>query len=531
MQELIAQITEYALGIWRHRWFALTVAWILSIAGWVWVAQMPEEYLASARVYVDTNQVLKPLLRGLAVDPNTKQRIAVLSRTMLSRPNLEKLMRMTDMDLEVNTPLEKEELLADLRRNIRLSADRRNSSFYTISFQHPDRKVAKRMVQSLLSIFMEGTLGEKREETVGAQEFLEQQIAEYERRLTEAETRLVEFRQKHIDDLTGDVETYYERLQEAKSKSKLAKLQLQEMENRRKELERQLEDEEDDSESLLGDLMGGESDATATVATRLDPRIEALQTKLDSLLLKYTEKHPEVVQLKAMLRELRAKRAAELKRLARKRGPSPELQENPVYQQVRAMLAETEARIAELRIRDEAYANQVKKLEAKLESIPRVQAELKQLNRDYNVLAERYRKLIERRESVYISGEVEKQSENVKFKVIDPPFVPLEPTEPNKLLLNAGVFVGALAGGAGVAFLLALLRPVFSDPRTLARVSGLPVLGVVSLLETPERKRRELFRRMMFLLFFLVWVAVFVGVNVIQGVGTATVKALLPGVG
>ncbi len=529
MQEILAQITEYALGIWRHRWVALGSAWIFSIAGWIWVAQMPEEYLASARVYVDTNQVLKPLLRGLAVDPNTKQRIAVLTRTMLSRPNLEKLMRMTDLDLNVTTPVEKEELLSELRENIRISADRRNSSLYTISFQHPDRKTAKLMVQSLLSIFVEGTLGEKREDTVVAQEFLEQQITDYERRLTEAEARLVEFRQKHLDDLTGDVEDYYERLQQAKAQAKMVQLQLQELENRRKELERQLEDEEGDSESLLAEIIGEGDVATPELTTSVDPRIEALQSKLDNLLLKYTEKHPEVVQLKAMLKELRAQRAAELKRLAQQKGPSAELADNPVYQQVRAMLAETEARIAELKIRDEAYAKQVKLLEGKLESIPRVQAQLKQLNRDYHVLAERYRKLIERRESVYISGEVEKQSQNVKFRVIDPPYVPLEPTEPNKLLLNAGVFAGALAAGGGIAFLLALFRPVFVDPRTLARVTGLPVLGVISLLENPKRRRRERVGKLLFALVFLAWIGAFVGVNLIQGVDTATIRAMLSG--
>jgi len=532
MQELFAQITEYLLGIWRHRWLALGSAWLISIAGWAWVAQIPEEYLASARVYVDTNRVLKPLLRGLSVDPNTKQRIAILTRTMFSRPNLEKLMRMTDLDLEVNSPIEKEEMLAELRSNIRLTAERNSPSLYTISFQHPDRKTSKLMVQSLLSIFVEGTLGEKREDTENAQEFLEQQIAEYEKRLIAAETRLVEFRQKHLDDLTGDVETYYQRLQETKSRAKMAKLQLKEMENRREELERQLEDEEGDSESLLGDLMAeGEEGMPSAVSTSVDPRIDALQAKLDSLLLKYTDKHPEVVQLHAMLKELQDKREAELRRMARSRGPSPELQENPVYQQVRAMLAETEARIAELRIRDQAYANQLKMLEAKLESIPRVQAELKQLNRDYSVLSNRHQQLIERRESVYISGEVEKQSENVKFKVIDPPFVPLEPTEPNKLLLNAGVFLGSLVAGMGIAFLMALLKPVFVDPRSLARVTGLPVLGVISMIETAEAKRKRRLGQLAFSLVVLMWVGAFVGVNFVEGVDSGVIKTLIPGEG
>ena len=531
MQELLAQVMEYLLGIWRYRWVALSSAWIISIAGWVWVGQIPEEYLASARVYVDTNRVLKPLLRGLSVDPNTKQRIAILTRTMLSRPNLEKLIRMTDLDLEINSPIEKEKLLSELRHSIRLGAERRNSSLYRISFQHPDRKTAKLMVQSLLSIFVEGTLGEKREDTEGAQDFLEHQIAEYEKRLVAAETRLVEFKHKHLGDLTGSVNTYYQRLQETKTKSKMAKLQLQEMENRRQELERQLEEEEGDSESLLSDLMADREGGASTILTSVDPRIEALQAKLDSLLLKYTEKHPEVQQLKWMIKELKIKREAELRRMAKSSGPSSELTENPVYQQVRAMLAETEARIAELRIRDQAYGNQLKMLEAKLETIPRVQAQLKQLNRDYSVLSRRYQQLIERRESVYISGEVEKKSENVKFKVIDPPFVPLKPTEPNKLLLNTGVFLGSLVAGLGIAFLLLLIKPVFVDPRSLARVTGLPVLGVISIIETTAGKRKNLFKQLVFSLVLLLWIGAFIGVNFIEGLDSTVIKALIPGEG
>ncbi len=532
MQEILAQIREYLLGIWRYRWLALAVAVLVSAAGWTWVARMPEEYRATARVYVDTNQVLKPLLKGLAVDPNTKQRIAILSRTMLSRPNLEKLMRMADLDLEVNTPEEKEALLSKLRHNIHLGADPNNRSLYLISFQNPDRKLAKLMVQSLLSIFVEGTLGEKREETEGAQEFLEQQIKDYEQRLIAAETRLMEFRQKHLDDLTGSVEDYYKKLQEAKQQAKAVRLQLQEMENRKRELERQLEDAEAESEGWLGDQPYADA-GPAKITTSLDPRIAALETRLDELRLKYTDKHPQVRQLKAMLKDLRRERAREIQQLARRHkrsGPAAELKENPVYQQLQAMLAETDARIAELKIRDQNYADQVKRLEGKLESIPKVQAALKQLNRDYKVLASRHQKLIERRESVYISGEVEKKSENVKFKVIDPPYVPLEPTEPNKLLLNAGVLVAALGLGAGLAFLMALLRPVFLDPRSLARVTGLPVLGVVSLVRSPEQIKRERLATLAFSVALVVWLSAFVMINVVERGGLQHIKQLIKGV-
>ena len=102
MQEILAQVFSYLWGVWRHRWLALAIAWVVAIAGWLWVWSMPESYVARARVYVDTNTVLRPLLAGLAIQPDHENRIGLLSRTLLSRPNLEKLMRMTDLDLQGN---------------------------------------------------------------------------------------------------------------------------------------------------------------------------------------------------------------------------------------------------------------------------------------------------------------------------------------------------------------------------------------------------------------------------------------------
>ncbi len=140
MQELIAQVFSYIWGIWRFRWLAMIVAWVIALGGWLFVQQMPEAYVGSARVYVDSNNVLRPLLQGLAIQPNMDQRIAMMSRTLLSRPNLEKVMRMTDLDLEVQTDLEKEE--APDRRyadSITLGADRGNESLYTIQVTDPQQ--------------------------------------------------------------------------------------------------------------------------------------------------------------------------------------------------------------------------------------------------------------------------------------------------------------------------------------------------------------------------------------------------------
>ncbi|MFV0277594.1 MAG: XrtA system polysaccharide chain length determinant [Parahaliea sp.] len=477
----MAQILSHVLGVWRHRWLVLVVAWVIALSAWVMIWRLPESYVATARLYVDTNSVLRPLLKGLAIQPDINQRIAMMSRTLLSRPNLEQLMRMTDLDLNVNSPVQREEMVADLRDTISLQGDRGNSSLYAISVSNSDPKMAKKITQSLITVFIENSRNEKRDDSSGAKSFIDEQVADYEKRLVDAENRLARFKQENVDVLPGGGGDYYSRLQVARNDLSAARLALKETENRRQQLDSQLAGEEPVFLSSGGS------------GSPLDSRIQALQLKLDSLMSRYTEKHPEVRQVQGLLRELQAEKKAEMQlALATGSAAYSGLASSPVYQGMRAMLAETEATAAELKVRVDEYEQRVNDLEAKVSSIPEVEAELKQLDRDYNVIASQHQVLLQRRESARLSGDVEQQASSVTFRVIDPPFVPLRPSEPNKALINAGALLVALGGGVGVGLFLSILSPVISDPRTLANVSGLPLLGTVTLVQPAEEKRKEM---------------------------------------
>ena len=307
MHAILTQISDYFWAAWRYRWLMLALVWLLSVAGWIWVSTIPEQYRATAKIYVDINTILRPLLRNLTVQPDVRQRTVMMARTLLSRPNLEKLMRMTDLDLQVNSDKEKEELIKKLRQSIIFSGERNSQSVYNVIFKHEDRNTSKLMVQSLINVFTESALGNKRLDSNEAQTFIESQIADYEVRLREAEARLVDFKKRHTGILGGDVGSYYERLQEVKAEASAARLQLSELDNRREELEQQLEDDEYEDSELL--LSGGEE---LQVVSSFDERIKSLQENLDSLSLKYTGRHPEVIQLRNMISELETKRREEL---------------------------------------------------------------------------------------------------------------------------------------------------------------------------------------------------------------------------
>jgi polysaccharide chain length determinant protein (PEP-CTERM system associated) len=433
----------------------------------------------------------------------------MMSQTLLSRPNLEKLMRMTDLDLQANTEAQKNEILEDLNDSISLEGSRRNPSLYSISVEHPERDTARRIAQALITVFIESSLSTKRAESSGAQGFLDQQIGEYEERLVAAENRLAVFKQENVDVLRGG--DYYGTLQAAREDLRAARLMLSEMENRRSELARQLDEEEPV-------FMPSEVTADIGSMSPLDLRIENLRSSLDELLIRYTDKHPEVRQIQEMIEHLEGRKADEFNRVRDDTSAGVTgLANSPIYQGMRSMLTATEANVAELQVRVAEYEQRVADLEGKVNNVPEIEAELKQLDRDYNVLLAQHQQLLQRRETARMSEDVEQNASDVTFRVIDPPFVPLKPSEPNKTLLNGGVLLLSLAAGVGVALLISLIHPVVLDARSLTGLTGLPLLGAVSMNLLPEQKRRERLNLVAFSALSSCLFILYLGMSLVQG--------------
>ncbi len=391
MKELMDQLMAYIRGIWRYRWYAMMLAWALVLAGWFVVAKLPDQYEASARIYVDTDSILRPLMRGLAVQTNLNQRVQIMTRTLLSRPNLEKVTRMTDLDITARTPDDLDRLVQRLGSEIQLkSAGRRTENLYEISYPDSDPQRAKRVVQALLTIFVESTLGQSRQDSNSAQKFLDQQLREYEARLVESEERLKEFKRKHVGMMPGDDKDYFERLQGAEAELAQAKLQLHEEQRRRDEIQSQLKGEE----PVFG---FGPNGAGSPPATDLDGRISKLEQNLDALKLRYTDQHPDVISTKETIAELKAKRKEEREMLSSQPGAASPLDTNPVYQQMKISLADADGRIASLTVRVQEYEKRVAALREMIDTIPEVETELKRLNRDYSVTKQNYEALLSRR--------------------------------------------------------------------------------------------------------------------------------------
>lgn len=479
MLEPLNKVLDQLRGCWRYRWLALIVMWATVLLGGLLVYSLPNIYEARARVFVDTESVLRPLLSGLAVGTDVISQVNMMSRVLLARPNLEKVARDTDLALRAETPEAFEQLLVRLTRDIRLDGGGRDSMF-TITYTDSDRHMAERVVQTLVNTFVESTLGMSSADTSNAQRFIGEQIKEYEERLRKAEEGLAEFKRKNVGLMPGEGGDYYTRLQSAMTELTASRQQYNLLNSKREELVRQLEGEEPTFGLVTpsGEVGGGNP---------LDSKISEYRKRLEGLLLQFTDKHPEVVALRDTISQLEAQRAKE----AALRGPrSPgaggsginQLNINPVYQSMKIALSSTEVEMVQLRGKLAAQQAEVNRLQGLVNTLPEVEAQLQALNRDYEVNRAKHTQLLEALERGRLSEHAEESKQDLTFRIIEPAAVPLKPAGPNRpMLLTAVLFASVVLGGA-FAFVLHQLNPVFMTRAALREFTGLPVLGSVSYI-------------------------------------------------
>jgi polysaccharide chain length determinant protein (PEP-CTERM system associated) len=504
MTPALDHIFDEVRGAWRFRWFALVSAFFLALIGWVVVFALPDRYSADARVFVDTRTGLKPALQGLTIDQNVDAQINYVRQSLLEGPQLEQIAKETGVLPDTITDERaRAKILDNFSNRIVLAmssagnqGDERTTAGTIYSFHYVDASRARslKVIESLLNTFVEQTLGGKREGSEHAQEFLEAQIKDYEQRLSAAEDKLAAFKKQNVGLMPSDQGGYFAQLQKEVDAAKKAETDLSIAMSRRDELAKQLHSESvvsaTGSAATLGVRgIGGGGDTLS--------RIQETQAKLDELLLKYTDKHPDVIATRATLDDLQKRRATELESL--RRGDASAVASsgagnNPVYQSMQLELNKVDVEIAALRRELAQHQGTVAELRQRLNSAPQVEAEFQQLNRDYDVNKAQYTALLESYQKARL-GERADNAGSVRFEIVLPPTSPVVPVWPQRTLWLGGIWVAALAVGAAIAYGLHSMKPIVNSVRAVGELTSFPLLGVVSVA-FPSAQRREFWRHL-----------------------------------
>ena len=223
MQQALDKLISLLRGMWRFHRLAMVVMWVVALLTWAVIFMLPDLFEARARVFVDTRTALKPVLQGLAIDQDVDAQINYVRQSLLSSPQLEKVAEANGiLDPSVKSPAVRAKVIDKLRSRITLTVNsaaeqdaqrEAAGTIYAIQYRDGDRARSLKVVDTLLDNFVEGTLGGKRQGSLSAQKFLEDQIKDYEQHLREAEDRLAVFKKNNVGLMPTQSGDYFTHLQ------------------------------------------------------------------------------------------------------------------------------------------------------------------------------------------------------------------------------------------------------------------------------------------------------------------------------
>ena len=486
-EEWVDKAKEVARIATRRRWLVLGVAASVALVCAVAIDAVPDRYEATARIYVDTQTVLKPLMANITFQPDIDQQVSMLARTLISRPNVEKLVGNPALKFEVSGEKARDEVVTRLMKQIKV-APTASGNLFEISYRGPSPDGAQRLVEATVNMFVQAGAGAKKRDSQDAGRFIEDRIHGYEIKLTEAESRLKDFKVRNFGVSGVSTQDYFARVSELTEQVSKLRIDVSAAAQSRDSYRRELATEDPQLPVELATRSGGSSVLEA------EARLDAQKKMLDDLLRRFTDAHPDVTSARRAISqmevEVRERRQTEERAMA-KSGKSGKAATSPVYQKLRISLAEAESQVASLRSQLGAKQDQLEQVRSLAGRVPQVEAELAQLNRDYDVIRKNYELMVARRESASLGEKLDESSQLAEFRVVEPPRVSPSPVSPGRLHFAAIAVVASIVAGIAVAVIADLMWPTFTESNSLREFSGRPVLGSVSILATPDGKRRQ----------------------------------------
>src|SRR3989344_5320256 len=465
-------------SVWTRRWLVLAVAWGICILGWLAIASIPNRYVSRARLLVDINEIVPADSQsGHYAD---RAQIDQIRETLTSARNLEKVAVTTGMLPAGAGEREKAGAVAMLQKNIKVIPQQENifeitSSIGVGSLSDADNaKLASGVLDSLIAVFRDEQLRGGRMTAREGLKFLDAQLADREKALGEVEARRAAFEAKNIGLISSGTGSPGQRIDAARAELGQIETQLA---------------------AAQGSLAAANGQMASTPATINVPgmggvgggvarqQLAGAQNELSSMRARgLTDAHPDVIALKSQI--------ASLKAMADREGAGAGgggNAQNPAYATLQAMRAERQATVAALSSRKAQLSADINRITTAQIQNPGVAAEYERINGEYTALKAQSDRLMAQREQVRMRGEVQTETDAIKVELLDPPTKPTSPAAPNRPLFLTLVLFAGIGGGIGGAFGLGQVRTSYAPAAKLERASGLPVIGSITEVVTPER--------------------------------------------
>jgi succinoglycan biosynthesis transport protein ExoP len=480
MDQLRTEILRYVKLIVERRYlFVLSSLFIMSCI--VWGSYfIPKQYEAKSSILIEKN-VIEELVKGIAITPSMDERIRVLRETMLSRTLVLNVLRKLDLDSRAENDAALEKMINDFQEKTDL--DVKKGRLVTVSFRSTDPQGARDYVNALVNEYVEGNIFAKREEAYDATKFLEKQVHFFKEKMDKGEDAIIKFRQEQGIYVAMDERSLIDAIKDHNEQIEDIHLKINELTATRDSIKKQLEDEDPFTVSVYS-------------KKNLEGVIESLENKLRQLLINYTDNYPEVIRIRAQIEALKGQNENEAGSFdAVNDDSNSEISTaNPVYQDLKQKVIETEAEIEALHAKEKHLKTLITQKEKILKDIPENEKKLTDLIKERDSFKSVYRNLLMRLGQSEVSKQMEIEDKATTFRIIEPAILPKIPVSPNRVkMILAGIFVGFL-GGFGI---LLFLDYTDNSVKTLDALKslGLPVFAIIprmqSTEETIQRKKKD----------------------------------------
>lgn len=468
MEQNLSEIFRYLKMVYKRRHLAIAMALLVATAvigtSYVW----PKKYQVDSTVFIEEN-VIKNLVKGIAITPDMQDRIKVIRYALLSRGLISRVLADLDVDTTVKSPQELQQLVTELQRRTNITI--KGSELFIVSLTDPDPSFATNFINKLVGKYVEENVSSTRDETYGANRFLDEQLVLFKQKLDQAENTIIDFRRSKGIYLSVDEGATLGQIREHQAQLETLSLEMSTLQARRNQLNQQ--------------LRGLEPTVSLFSEQQSNSRLTTLENRLRQLLLSYTENYPEVVRVKAEITALRNRGEA-----GENEGAGTSMTgANPLYQDAKQKVMEVEAELSSLGAKKARLLELVAEKEKELQSIPEHAKELKVLVQERDSVRKVYEDLLARMGQSEVSKQMEIGDKTTTFRVVDPAIFPRKPVSPNMVKMILFALVAGLGAGIGLAVLLEMRTSAVKDSSQLQEL-GVEVLAVIPHVPNPLELRR-----------------------------------------
>ena len=426
-------------------------------------------YISTASIAVKEQQISTDVVPS-AMTMGTEGRLRVLTQRILSRSRLNQLAEQFGLYPELMHKRQANQTAAKaLRSDIGLQVRSDGSSSedttitFDISYRGTDPEKVRQVADSLALFFIEENKKDRQNQVVGTTDFLRSQLKETQEKLEAQERRVAEYKRRHIKELPEQLATNLATLSQLKVQADVLSAQVATAQERREILNRRLamvNTKPVGGPALViagdgGASFGGSGNTEENTPSNLGTgatligELEAMKGRLAQSLVRFSEKHPDVLQLRKEVAALEQKIASQVVAV------KPRLPSNPPSAvrslptsspaQVVSAAAESARRATELTNLQTEYAGleleiqrkraelarlrqEVSVYQARVENGPKRDQELQTLNRDYSSTQELYLSLLKRLDKAMLAGNLDQSQQGEKFAIIEPALYPQDPS-------------------------------------------------------------------------------------------------------